>query len=454
MAVIGASHDPEKFSGMIIPGLLQAGYRGKIYPVNPNREEICGVRCYRSIVSLPETPQLALLAVSGSRARETLRECIAAGVRACVVIAAEIEYETPGIQGEQAALVAQAREHGTRICGPNCEGAIYLGTGTWATFLRHASPIKGEIAFVTQSGGIAEFLLYNMWGKKVGLSGWVSSGNEIDLQLTDYIEYFVKDNDTRAISIFLEAARDGPKFIKAARLAFEERKPLVVLKVGRSERAREAAFSHTGAIAGRYGVYAGLFRQLGIVRAKNLQDLVDMPLALTRAPLPAGNRVGIVVDSGGLGALLADALEQESLTASCFDQQTRLSLTKILPAKEKATNPLDITALVSPREAAEVLHSISKTILADENCDMLIVAMGNWSEAVLFDMIEGLSKVVRQHEKPVLPVFTAIPSTAYDKLLSRAAELRLPIYFTPEAAVSSARALYQYGEFQRNGISD
>jgi acetyltransferase len=439
---------------MIIPGMLQAGYKGKIYPVNPNRDEICGLKSYESITSLPDVPELALLAVPGVRARETLRECVAAGVKTCIVIAAKIEYETADKKGEQAALVAQARQRGTRICGPNCEGAIYLSSGTWATFLRHSSPIRGEIALVTQSGGVAEFLLYNMWGRRVGLSGWVSSGNEIDLEVADYIEYFARDSQTKAISVFLEAARHGSSLIAAARRAFDEQKPLVILKVGRSEQARAAAFSHTGAIAGRYGVYTGLFRQFGIVRAKSLQDLVDLPLALAWAPLPAGNRVAVVVDSGGIGALIADALVQEGLCSSSFESKTQTSLAAILPAKEKAGNPLDITALVGPKEVAGILHSIGKTVLNDEGCDMLIVEMGNWSEAVLFDIIESLSKVVKQHEKPILPVFTAIPSAAYGNLLSRAAELKLPIYSTPEAAVSSARALYEYGEFRRNGISD
>lgn len=439
---------------MVIPGLLQVGYKGKIYPVNPSRDEICGLKSYRSISSLPDIPELALLAVPGARARETLEECVAVGVKTCIVITADVEYETADKKGEQAALVAQARQRGTRICGPNCEGAIYLSSGTWATFLRHSSPVRGEIALVTQSGGVAEFLLYNMWGRRIGLSGWVSSGNEIDLEVADYIEYFARDSETRVISVFLEAARHGSRLVAAARLAFEEQKPLVILKVGRSEPARAAAFSHTGAIAGRYGVYTGLFRQLGIVRAKNLQDLVDLPLALAWAPLPAGNRVGVVVDSGGIGALCVDALDQEGLSSASFEPKTQASLMEILPAKDKATNPLDITALVGPKEVAEVLHSIGKTILSDESCDMLVVEMGNWSEQVLFDIVESLSEVAKQREKPILPVFTAIPSAAYGNLLSRAAELKLPIYSTPEAAVSSARALYEYGESRRNGISD
>jgi len=454
IAVIGASHDPEKFSGMIIPGLLRAGFKGKIYPVNPNRDEISGLKCYKSVTGLPEPPQLALLAVPGGRARETLVDCINAGVKACIVVAAQIEFETADRDREQAALLEKARQHGTRICGPNCEGALYLSKGTWATFLSHPSPVRGDIAFVTQSGGVAEFLLYNMWGRKIGVSGWVSSGNEIDLQLSDYIEYFVKDPETRAIGVFLEAAREGRKFIDAAKLAFKERKPLVVLKIGRSERARTAAFSHTGAIAGKYGVYTGLFRQLGIVRARGLQDLVDLTMALAWAPLPAGNRVGVIVDSGGIGALFADALDEEGLSLPTFKPETRAKLADVLPAKEKATNPLDITALVGPKEVVSVLESIGEAILRDETCDILIVEMGNWSQTVLFGMVEMFHRVSRDCKKPILPVFTAIPSAAYGDLVSRAAELKLPIYFTPEQAVAGARALSEYAGFQRADSDD
>src|SRR5208282_4961411 len=294
IAVIGSSDDPQKFSGSIIPGMFQVGYRGRIYPVNPKRTVISGLKCYESISSLPEVPQLAIIVIPSGGVKQALSQCIKAGVKASVVFTAEIRYESGS--EEQAAILAEASNNGMRICGPNCEGAIYLKTGTWATFLSHPSPLRGEIAFITQSGGVGEFVMHKSWERQLGISGWVSSGNEMDLQVADYIEYFARDRETKAISVFLEAARDGQKFIRAARLAFNEQKPLVVLKVGKSERARTAALTHTGAIAGKYDVYMGLFRQLGIVRARNLQELVELPMALAWEPLPAGKRVGVLAD--------------------------------------------------------------------------------------------------------------------------------------------------------------
>lgn len=413
-----------------------------------------GLKCYKSVASLPEPPELALIAVPSARVKEALNNCIEAGVKACIIVTANIQYETTDHSEERASLIARARQRGMRICGPNCEGAIYLSTGTWATFLTHPSPVRGDIALVTQSGGIGEFLLYRMWERKIGVSGWVSSGNEIDLQAADYIEYFAEDDETKAISVFLEDARDGPKFIRAARVAFEKQKPLVILKVGRSERGSMAVLSHTGAIAGKYGVYTGLFRQLGIVRAKNLQGLVDLPLALTRAPLPAGNRVGVVADSGGMGALFADLLDQEGLSVTALEPETRAKLAELLPAKEQAANPLDFTALVGAKEVVNVLDSIDDIMLRDKTCDMLILGVGNWTRDVLFNMLEVFHKAVRDHGKPVLPLFTAIPPTAHDDLLARAAELRLPICFTPEAAVTSASALFEYGQARREGLDN
>jgi len=455
IAVIGASHDPEKFSGWILPGMLQVGYKGRIYPINPKRSEISGLKCYASLSSLPEVPKLALITIPGAGVKQILSDCIKAGVKASIIITSEIQYETSDPNKERIELVGEARRNGMRICGPNCEGVIYLKTGTWATFLSHPSPLQGEIAFVTQSGGVGEFVLHKLWERQVGASGWVSSGNEMDLQVADYIEYFAKDVETKVISVFLEAARDGPKFIRAARLAFEEQKPLVILKVGRSERARKTALTHTGAIAGRFGVYMGLFRQLGIVRARNLQELIELPLALVWEPLPAGNRVGIVADSGGMAALFADQVSQEGLSIPDLEEQTRARLAEVLPSKAKATNPLDITALVGPKEIVGILESIGPIMLNDKTCDMLILGVSYWPRTVFFEALEALGrlyKIANELGKPLIPVFTAITPKTHSDLLSRAAELKLPIYLTPETAVASARALAEYSEARREGL--
>ncbi len=455
IAVIGASHDPQKFSGMIIPGMLQVGYNGRIYPVNPNRDEICGLKCYKSVSALPEAPELAVIAVPSSRARETLIECIRSGVRASVVVSADIEYETQDSIKEEMKLLSLARERGMRICGPNCEGAIHLSTGTWATFLSHPSPVRGDISLVTHSGGVGEFVLHKMWERRIGVNGWVSPGNEIDLQVADYIEYFAQDSETTAISMFLEAARDGPRFVKAARTAFQNRKPLVALKVGRSERARIAALSHTGAIAGKYGIYVGLFRQLGIVRARNLQELVDLPLALAWEPLPSGNRVAVIADSGGMAALLADTIDQEGLPMPDLEQDTRARMAEVLPDKARPANPLDITALVGAKEVATVLESLGNIVLQDRTVDILIIGTSYWPENVYDEVVEGLArlfKVAKDLSKPILPLFTAISPKNHEELLSRASDLKLPIFLAPEGAVAGARALAEYGESRRVGI--
>ncbi len=435
--------------------MLQVGYGGRIYPINPKRAEILGLKCYESVASLPEIPQLALIAIPAAGVKQVLADCIRAGVKASVIITAEIQYETPDPKKEQAALVEEARKSGMRICGPNCEGVIYLGTGTWATFLAHPSPLRGEIAFVTQSGGVGEYVLHKLWERQVGVSGWVSSGNEMDLQVADYIEYFAHDRETKVISVFLEAARDGPKFIAAARLAFEQRKPLVILKVGRSEQGRKTALTHTGAIAGRYGVYMGLFRQLGIVRARTLQELIDLPLALAWEPIPAGNSVAIVADSGGMAAVFADQAAQEGLSIPSLRDDTREGLAELLPSEAKATNPLDITALVGPREVATVLESIGRIILNDATCDMLILGISYWPRGVFLEVVEALGKLHKTAgdlTKPVLPVFTAVTPKSHSDLLSRAAELRLPVYLMPEAAVASARALAEYSHARRERL--
>jgi len=455
IAVIGSSDDPQKFSGSIIPGMFQVGYRGRIYPVNPKRTVISGLKCYESISSLPEVPQLAIIVIPSGGVKQALSQCIKAGVKASVVFTAEIRYESGS--EEQAAILAEASNNGMRICGPNCEGAIYLKTGTWATFLSHPSPLRGEIAFITQSGGVGEFVMHKSWERQLGISGWVSSGNEMDLQVADYIEYFARDRETKAISVFLEAARDGQKFIRAARLAFTEQKPLVVLKVGKSDRARAAALTHTGAIAGKYDVYMGLFRQLGIVRARNLQELVELPMALAWEPLPAGKRVGVLADSGGIAVLCADQIAREGLAIQDFEDETKEGLTKILGPNAKVVNPLDITARAGPKEIVNILESVGESVLGDKACDMFVFVVSYWPQHVYYEALEALGrlfKTARSISKPILPVFTAITPKTHSDLLVRAAELKLPIYLSPEPAVACARALFDYSEARREGLDN
>jgi acyl-CoA synthetase (NDP forming) len=457
IAVVGGSDDPQKFSGWIIPGMLQAGYKGRIYPVNPKRSQISGLKCYGSISDLAEVPQLALIVTPSGSVKQVLEECVNAGVRASIVITADIKFHEGDAKHEEAALVAKARASGMKICGPNCEGVIYPKNGTWATFLSHPSPIGGEIAFVTQSGGVGEFLLHKLWERQVGTSGWVSSGNEIDLQVADYIEYFAKDEETRAISVFLEAARDGQKFMHAARLAFEEQKPLVVLKVGRTEQARATALTHTGAIAGKYGVYLGLFRQLGIVRARSIQELIELPIALAWEPLPAGKRVGVLADSGGIAALFADLIAQDGLSLPDFDGDTKAKLSQVLPPKASATNPLDITALVGPKEIVGILESVGETMLAAAAIDMLVFCVSYWPSGVFDEALETIGRLHRAGKdagKPLIPVFTAITTKTHSQLLAKAADMKLPVYLTPEAAVASARGLYEYSEARRTGLGN
>ena len=454
IAVIGSSDDPQKFSGCIIPGMLQVGYEGRIYPVNPKRTMISGLNCYKSITSLPETPELAIIAIPGEGAKQVISECFKAGVRASVVFTAGIQYDS-----KQAAISTEASssKNRMRVCGPNCEGVIYLKNRTWATFLSHPSPRRGEIAFITQSGGVGEFLMHKSWERKLGISGWVSSGNEIDLQVADYIEYFAKDEETKTISVFLETARDGQKFIRAARLAFNEQKPLVVLKVGRSEAARLAALTHTGAISGRHDVYVALFRQLGIVRARNIHELIELPMTLAWEPLPAGKRVGVLADSGGIAVLLADQIVQEGLALHEFRDETRARLTKILGPNVKVANPLDVTALAGPQEIVRILESVGECMLSDKRCDMLVVVVSYWPRHVYFEALETLGrlfKAARRFSKPLLPVFTAITVSTHSDLLTLAADLKFPIYLSPESAVASARALFDYSEARREGLGN
>jgi acyl-CoA synthetase (NDP forming) len=437
---------------MIIPGLLHAGFSGRIYPVNPRRREIGSLKCYSSVTEIPEETDLACIIVPSSAVRDVLIECIEKGVKAAIVVTASIDF---GDQEEKAKFVETARENGMRICGPNCEGVISLHSGNWATFLTHSSPVKGNISVITESGGIGEFVLHKMWERRIGLASWVSSGNELDLQVADYIEYFATDEETKAMSVFLEGARDGKKFIRAARLAAKENKPIVAMKVGTSEKGKLAVLSHTGALAGAHGVYEGLFRQLGIVGARDVQDMIDLPIALAWQPMPKGDRVGVITDSGGVSALLADCLEEEGLQIPTLSQNTLKQLSDILPPQAKAKNPLDITAAIYPADLPGIVKSVGRLFADDESCDIVVVAISYWPTDVYRETLKSLREL--SHElgdvgKPILIVFTAITPGANTELFEESSAARLPLYLHPEKAVKAAKALYRYAKFSRETL--
>ena len=302
IAVIGASNDPSRIGAMPIRFLLKHGYPGKL-PVNPKYQEVFGLPCYPTLMSTPGEVDLALLAIQRRFVPEALQECSQKRVPYAILFTAG--YAETGREGkrEQEDLLRVARRAGIRLIGPNCIGIVCPHENLTASFisgLEMPGLIPGHIG-ASPSGGVCNAILTRCTDRLVGLRGLISTGNELDLEMADFIEHFVQDPQTRAIALLIESVKNPARFLRAANRAMHENKPLVVLKLGRSEKGRDAAASHTGALAGADAVHQGLFRQKGISPVSDIDELFEVARLLSCYGARGGNRLAILSTSGGLG---------------------------------------------------------------------------------------------------------------------------------------------------------
>lgn len=334
IAILGASEDFVKINGRPLKFLLDKGYAGRIFPVNPKYEKLAGLRCYPSVGTIAEPVDLAIVAVPAAAVMESLRQCVAAGVGSAVVFSSGFGETGDAGRELERAVAELARRSGLRLCGPNTLGFMNTFDRVLATFSQagDGETPPGPIGFVTQSGafGTAIFALARQRGLSLGY--FVNSGNEADVDFGDLLGYVLEDPRIRVIAGYIEGLKDGRKLLAAAGRALELGKPIVMAKVARSRAGARAAASHTGSLAGADRVYDGVFRQTGIVRARNDEHLLDLVAAFTSCPLPSGGGVGVVTQSGGAGVLMADRCEELGLAVPELSEATREALRRVVPA--------------------------------------------------------------------------------------------------------------------------
>ncbi len=415
VAVIGASADPTKTAGRPVAYLRKHGYAGRIYPVNPRVSDIDGMRCYSDIAALPEAPDVGIVLLGAERAHEAVRTLAGLGTKAAIVLASG--YSEAGEAGalRQAALMEAAG--GMRILGPNTIGLVNLNdaiplSASGALEMDHFP--AGNIGVVSQSGGILGALLSRAAARGIGLSKLVSTSNEADLDLSDFVDYFASDADTKVIALYVETIRNVATFRAAALKARAAGKPIVAYKIGRSESGARAAVSHTGALAGADRMYDALFRQVGVVRADTFADLLDMPAALVTGRSLRGRRVAILTSTGGAGTLVADSLGVCGFEAPAPDAGTAEALRQLQQGSEAVLdrNPIDVTlAGLKP----DLLRGVVRTLLQSPTYDALVVIVGSSGLAMpdlmagaLRDSLAGSDKPVVAYVSPHAPEATSI----------------------------------------------
>jgi Acyl-CoA synthetase (NDP forming) len=371
IAVIGASSRPGTLPWWPLHLIRQYGYAGPIYPVNPNRAEIDGVACLPSVEELPPGVDLAVVVLNAQATAEAVRSCAKAGVRTVVLPAqgfGELGETGRALERE---MLEVARAHGMRIVGPNTDGAANLERGSLATIqplFGQGFPV-GRVAVVTQSGASAGSLIARLAREGIGCRLYASAGNEIDLGLADYLSVAVQDHGVDLVLSFVESIRRPQDFIAVAELAGELGKPIVLIKVGRTQQAAARAAAHTGALAGADRIYEAMFRSLGIIRVDELGELVAIAKLYLNLGLPASTRIGLMSVSGGQAGALADAAVRSGLELPPIADETAARLTELLPFGT-AMNPCDLTGDVATRFdlAAEVYRAFDR----DPNIDLVV----------------------------------------------------------------------------------
>ena len=370
VAIIGASADAAKTSGRPVSYLVKHGFAGAIYPVNPKVNRIGELTCYPDIKSLPTVPDVAIVLLAAERAHLEVRELAALGTAAAIVLASGYaETDESGAQRQRELLEAAGP---MRLLGPNTIGLVNLTddivlSASGALDMAHFR--AGSVGVVSQSGGILGALLSRAEARGMGLSKLISTSNEADLELADFIDYLVDDEATKVIALYVEAIRNPTKFRAATLRAARAAKPVVAFKIGRSEAGAKAAVSHTGAMAGADRMYDALFRQTGVIRAQTFGDLLDVPAALATARTLRGKRVAVLPSSGGAGTLVSDAIGVAGFDTPAPDAETAAALRALQTGEHAALdrNPIDVTlAGLQPEKRADAAYAEAAAICDED----------------------------------------------------------------------------------------
>jgi acyl-CoA synthetase (NDP forming) len=399
IAIVGAS-ERAKWPGQVYRNLREFGFPGKIYPVNPRVTEVWGVPCYPDLASLPEPPAHAFVIVPALAVQAVLETGVAAGLKSATVYASQIgEGDDPEIIARGAALKALIDRSGLVVCGPNCMGINAIREKNFGYPNNELCELQaGSVAFVTQSGGTVQYLASTGSHRGVHFNYLISSGNELSLDLADYVNHFAADPGTRVIALFIEGIRRPHAFMAAAAKALAAGKPIVAMKTGKSQKARDSAQSHTGAVAGDYSAYTAMCERYGIVTCPTLDDMVEMLLTFQAGRFPKGPRVGWVTTSGGTVDMLYDYIEEiGGIATPEFDAATKAKLRPLISPELTLKNPLDAGNPSGDGADAEMCIAVA----ADPNVDM--VAWGGTPPSGKRVRDPGVTRRISEStDKPVL----------------------------------------------------
>lgn len=431
IAVIGVSKNPGKIGSIIFQNLFESGYKGSFYPVNPNADSVFGRKCYASVKEIENDIDMAVVAIPAGGAAQAVRDCAEKGVKACIVVTAGFS-EIGKIEAEND-LVAAAG--GMRMLGPNVIGVYDAYTGVDTVFnarYRQGRPGKGGIAFISQSGAFGAAVMDWCVNEGIGLSRFASIGNRADVDEADLLEYLSMDESTKVIALYLEGAKNGRRFYEKLKEA-SSKKPVIVIKSGKSREGGRVAMSHTGSLAGSAQVYSGAFRQAGAIEAVTSEELFDFAKAATLPKMKSGS-VQIITNGGGFGVIATDAVVENGLKLAEMSRETVEKIKVCVTEFATVGNPTDLTG----NSTAGMYEAAIAGALEDKSVGAVMVVLLLQVSALESSVVDVIARSAASG-KPVVVCSTGGEFTdAHKKLLE---EGGVPVYPTPERAVRALKAL-------------
>ncbi len=450
VAIIGASRTPGKLGYNIVRNLIDLGFKGDLYPVNPKATEILGLKAYSRVDLIPGSLDVAVIATPASTVPEIMESCAKKGVKGVVIISSGFSEE--GNTALEERMLKIAKEAGIRIIGPNTTGILNTANGFTSSFVPGMGRAKrGHVAIVAQTGVFLGYLLaYIISSQQFGLSKVVGLGNKCDVDDVEILNYLGQDPETKVICMYIEGVKDGRSFLTTARKV-SKKKPILVLKAGVTKKGAKVAMSHTGSLAGRSEIFGAACKQAGIIQVESFEELIDFAKVFALQPLPKGRNIGVMSVTGAGCVIAADSAVKNGFQIPDLSSETVEAIRKISPPWHKRIgNPVDMgpaieVGMYSPSEAQNVFNTAFNALLEDKNLDSLIVVFfGLYRSFPMFET--ALSDITSIKERTLKPLLFSISGDkeATDEITKLLESVGFPVYPDVTRAIRAMAAMCEY----------
>lgn len=437
IALIGVKNEPKSVGGITLSNLVGGGFKGVVYPVNPNHEAVLGIQCYPNVASLPKTPDLAVITTGAKMVPQLIRECGEAGINGIIIMSAGFkEIGEEGRKLEEQVKAEKDKFPEMRVLGPNCLGVIVPSMQMNVSFAADM-PKSGHVAFISQSGALCTSVLDWALEENLGFSYFVSIGNSMDVSFGDLIDYFGQDPNTKSIVLYVESITKARSFMTAAR-AFARKKPIIVFKAGRFPESAKAAASHTGAIASGDSIYNAVFRRAGIARVFDIGDIFDFTDLMGRKRIPKGANLAIVTNAGGPGVMATDTLIANNGKLCELSDETMEKLNDLLPHYWSHGNPIDVLGDASP----ERFTKATRIVLKDNGVDAVLVILTPQAMTDPTGTAREIIKISESTNKPIMAAW--LGGRSMNEGIEIFNNAGIAVFQTPEQAIRAFMTLVRY----------